>query len=77
MKEMPGWPFTCTPEAPHSTAYGFDFGGIYGNFSGDVVVQHVNQAISVLNPLLGPTVRRSPISGPSTASIQTPSTGPI
>jgi len=31
---------TCTPEAPHNDAYGFDFGGSYQNFSGDVVVQH-------------------------------------
>jgi predicted porin len=45
---------TCTPEAPHNTAYGFDLGGNYGKFSADVVYQHYNQAISVLNPLLGP-----------------------
>jgi predicted porin len=45
---------TCTPETADNTAYGFDFGGAYHNFSADVVVQHVNQAISVLNPLLGP-----------------------
>jgi predicted porin len=51
---------TCTPEAPHNTAYAFDFGGIYGRFSGDVVVQHVDQAISVLNPLLGPTSLTQP-----------------
>ncbi len=45
---------TCTPEAAHNTAYGFDLGGAYDEFSGDVVFQHYNQAISVLNPLLGP-----------------------
>jgi predicted porin len=45
---------TCTPEAPHNTAYGFDGGGGYGKFSADVVYQHYNQAISVSNPLLGP-----------------------
>jgi predicted porin len=45
---------TCTPEEPHNTAYGFDGGGDYRKFSGDVVFQHYNQAISVLNPLLGP-----------------------
>jgi predicted porin len=48
---------TCTPEQAHNTAYGFDlggeFGGDYGKFSGDLVFQHYNQAISVLNPLLG------------------------
>src|SRR6202050_2167037 len=50
-----GWTAaTCTPLAAHNSAYGFDFGGDFGNFSGDVVYQHVNQAISVVNPLLGP-----------------------
>ena len=44
----------CTPEAAHNTAYGFDLGGGYRKFSADVVYQHYNQAISVLNPLLGP-----------------------
>ena len=45
---------TCTPESAHNNAYGFDLGGDYGKFSADVVYQHYNQAISVLNPLLGP-----------------------
>ena len=45
---------TCTPEAAHNNAYGFDLGGNYGKFSADLVYQHYNQAISVLNPLLGP-----------------------
>jgi predicted porin len=44
----------CTPERPHNNAYGFDFGGDHGKFSADLVFQHYNQAISVLNPLLGP-----------------------
>ncbi len=44
----------CTAEKPHNTAYGFDFGEDYRKFSADVVYQHYNQAISVLNPLLGP-----------------------
>jgi predicted porin len=44
----------CTPEQPHNTAYGFDLGGDYHKLSADVVYQHYNQAISVLNPLLGP-----------------------
>jgi len=51
---------TCTPESPHNTAYGFDFGGSYGAFSADLVFQQVNQAISVLNPLLGPTSLSAP-----------------
>jgi len=50
-----GWTAsTCTPEASHNTADGFDLGGKLGGFSADVVYQHVNQAISVVNPLLGP-----------------------
>lgn len=50
-----GWTAaTCTPEQAHNTAYGFDLGGEYAKFSADVVFQHYNQAISVLNPLLGP-----------------------
>jgi predicted porin len=61
---------TCTPEAPHNDAYGFDFGGTYGNFSADVVVQHVNQAISVVNPLLGPTSLTQPYQS-TTDSINT------
>jgi predicted porin len=50
-----GWmATTCTPEAAHNTAYGFNGGGGYHKFSADVVYQHYNQAISVVNPLLGP-----------------------
>jgi len=45
---------TCTPQQAHNNAYGFDLGGAYGKFSADVVFQQYNQAISVLNPLLGP-----------------------
>jgi predicted porin len=45
---------TCTPEKPHNNAYGFNLGGNYHRFSADVVYQHYNQAVSVLNPLLGP-----------------------
>jgi predicted porin len=45
---------TCTPESAHNNAFGFDGGGNYGKLSADVVFQRYNQAISVLNPLLGP-----------------------
>jgi predicted porin len=45
---------TCTPEQAHNNAYGFDAGGDYRKFSADVVYQRYNQAVSVLNPLLGP-----------------------
>jgi predicted porin len=60
----------CTPESPHNSAYGFDVGGVYGGFSADVVAQHVNQAISVLNPLLGPTSPTQPYES-TTDSINT------
>jgi predicted porin len=50
-----GWTAAnCTPEAAHNNAYGFNGGGGYRKFSADVVYQHYNQAISVVNPLLGP-----------------------
>src|SRR5271156_5209335 len=51
---------TCTPEAAHNNAYGFDLGGNSGKFSADIVYQHYNQAISVLNPLLGPQSLAAP-----------------
>jgi len=45
---------TCTAESAHNNAFGFNLGGDYGKkFSADFVFQHYNQAISVLNPLLG------------------------
>ena len=44
----------CTPESVHNNAFGFDLGGNAGKFFADLVYQHYNQAISVLNPLLGP-----------------------
>ncbi|MGA7928386.1 MAG: TonB-dependent receptor, partial [Candidatus Sulfotelmatobacter sp.] len=68
---------TCTPEQPHNSAYGFDLGGEHSNFGADLVYQHYNQAISVLNPLLGPqsptepfestmnSINTNPISGPN------------
>ncbi len=66
---------TCTPEAPHNNAFGFDLGGDYGKFSADVVYQHYNQAISVLNPLLGPQSPTQPFQS-TTDSINTnPITG--
>jgi predicted porin len=61
---------TCTPERAHNNAYGFDFGGGHGRFSADVVFQHYNQAISVLNPLLGPQSPTQPYQS-TTNSINT------
>ncbi|HXO05254.1 MAG TPA: carboxypeptidase regulatory-like domain-containing protein [Candidatus Sulfotelmatobacter sp.] len=66
---------TCTPEQPHNNAFGFDLGGEHGNFSADAVYQHYNQAISVLNPLLGPQSLSAPFQS-TTDSINTnPITG--
>jgi predicted porin len=45
---------SCTGEQPHNSAYGFDLGAEIDQFSADLVVQRVYQAISVVNPLLGP-----------------------
>ena len=50
----------CTPVESHNTAYAFDFGDAVDNFSADLVFQHVNQAISVVNPLLGPASLTAP-----------------
>jgi len=67
---------TCTPESAHNNAYGFDGGGAHGKFSADVVFQHYNQALSVLNPLLGPQSPTAPYQS-TTDSINTnPITGP-
>ena len=50
-----GWTAAdCTPVRAHNNAYGFDIGAEHGKFSIDIVGQHYNQAISVLNPLQGP-----------------------
>jgi len=70
-----GWmATTCTPEAAHNNAYGFDLGGDIGRdkgkFSADAVFQHYNQAISVLNPLLGPQSLAAPFQS-TTDSINT------
>jgi predicted porin len=66
---------TCTPEQAHNTAYGFDLGAefdaeAYGKLSADIVFQHYNQAISVLNPLLGPQSLTQPYQS-TTNSINT------
>jgi predicted porin len=66
-----GWTdTTCTPQSAHNNAYGFDLGGDYGKFSADFVFQHYNQAISVLNPLLGPQSLAAPYQS-TTDSINT------
>ncbi len=66
---------TCTPESAHNNAYGFDLGGDYGKFSADVVFQHYNQAISVLNPLLGPQSPTQPYQSTTNSINTNPITG--
>jgi predicted porin len=61
---------SCTPGAAHNNAWGFDLGGEAGKFSVDAVFQHYNQAISVLNPLLGPQSLSAPYQS-TTDSINT------
>ena len=63
----------CTPEQAHNSAYGFDLGGNYDKLSADVVLQHYNQAISVLNPLLGP----QSLSGSTQSTTDSINTNPI
>jgi predicted porin len=66
-----GWTAAnCTPVAPHNDAYGFNLGGRAGKFFADLVYQHYNQAISVLNPLLGPQSPAAPYQS-TTDSINT------
>src|ERR1700722_16160706 len=66
-----GWTAAdCTPERPHNNAFGFDLGGEHGRFSAGAVYQHYNQAISVLNPLLGPQSLSAPYQS-TTDSINT------
>jgi predicted porin len=72
---------TCTPEQAHNTAYGldigadFDLGANYGKLSADVVYQHYNQAISVLNPLLGPESLSQPYQSTTNSINTNPITG--
>ena len=66
-----GWTAaTCAAESAHNNAYGFNLGGKFDKFSADLVYQHYNQAISVLNPLLGPQSLAAPYQS-TTDSINT------
>jgi predicted porin len=66
---------TCRSEEAHNTAYAFDFGAEYANFSADIVYQHYNQAISVVNPLLGPESPTQPYQSTLNSINQHPITG--
>ena len=71
----------CTPEQAHNNAYGFDLGGEVGGgpgkVSADIVFQHYNQAISVLNPLLGPQSPATPHLGYTQSLTDSINTDPI
>src|SRR5580693_304349 len=66
---------TCTAESAHNNAYGFDLGAGFGKFSVDIVPQHYNQAISVLNPLLGPQSPTQPYQSTTNSINTNPITG--
>ena len=66
---------TCTPESAHNNAYGFDLGGEHGKLSADIVYQHYNEAISVLNPLLGPQSLTQPYQSTTNSINTNPITG--
>jgi len=65
----------CIGEQAHNNAYGFDIGGQHGHFSADIVGQHYNQAISVLNPLLGAQSPTQPYQSTTNSINQNPITG--
>ncbi len=67
---------TCTAETAHNDAYGFNLGGEYGKFTADAVYQHYNQAISVLNPLLGPQSPTQPFQSTTNSVNGNAITGP-
>jgi predicted porin len=68
---------TCTAEEAHNNAFGFDLGGNDSKFSADLVYQHYNQAISVLNPLLGPQSPASTSLGYLQSTADSINTNPI
>ena len=65
----------CTPESAHNNAFGFDGGIGHGKLSADVVFQLYNQAISVLNPLLGPQSPTQPYQSTTNSINTNPITG--
>jgi len=65
----------CSPESAHNNAYGFDLGGEHGKLSADIVYQHYNEAISVLNPLLGPQSLTQPYQSTTNSINTNPITG--
>src|SRR5580698_2093699 len=73
---LAGWTAAdCTPERAHNNAYGFDIGGTHGKLSADIVGQHYNEAVSVLNPLLGPQSPSAPYQSTTNSINTNPITG--
>jgi predicted porin len=66
---------TCTPKSANNYAFGFDLGGDYHKFSADIIFQQYNQAISVLNPLLGPQSPTAPYQSTTNSINTNPITG--
>ncbi|HTV66041.1 MAG TPA: porin [Bryocella sp.] len=67
----PNWTAAnCAPVSAHNNAFGVDVGGNFGKLSVDIVYQLYNDAISVLNPLLGPQSPTQPYQS-TTNSINT------
>jgi len=75
---LPDWTAsTCTAVRPHNNAWGFDIGGEHGKFSADAVFQHYNEAVSVLNPLLGAQSPATPKLGFTQSLTNSINTNPI
>jgi predicted porin len=74
--DSPTWTAAdCTPVQAHNSAYGFNLGGEFRKLSADLVYQHYNQAISVLNPLLGPQSPTQPYQSTTNSINTNPITG--
>jgi hypothetical protein len=58
-----------------NNAFGLDLGATYHKFSADLVYQLYNQAISVLNPLLGPQSLAAPYQSTTNSVNENPITG--
>ena len=74
-----GWTAaTCTPEASHNTAYGFDLGGDVGKFSADVVYQQYQPGDQRSEPLARARESDATVSvDPQQHQYQPASTAPI
>ena len=67
---------SCTPQQAQNNAYAFNLGAVIRRFSADVVYQRIFQAVSVLNPLLGPQSPTQPYQSTINSINTHPITGP-